>query len=191
MKYSARFDEALVFASQLHRNQKRKGNSSPYITHLLAVTAIVGENGGSEDEVIAALLHDAVEDQGGAVVREEIRRRFGTAVADIVDGCSDTDQTPKPPWRQRKQAYLDHLPGASRAVQLVSLADKLHNSRSILFDLREVGNSTWERFKGGKEGTLWYYRSLVSIFLARGPQPLARELQRVVAEIEELVDLDE
>src|SRR5829696_6570189 len=124
----------------------RKGTNIPYVTHLLAVAAIVGENGGTEDEVIAALLHDAVEDQGGAATRDEIRRRFGDSVTTIVEGTSDTDVVPKPPWRERKQSYINHVGEAPRSVRLVSAADKLHNARSILVDLRAEGEAAWRRF---------------------------------------------
>jgi (p)ppGpp synthase/HD superfamily hydrolase len=185
--FSPRFDQALVYAHQLHSRQTRKDTTIPYIGHLLAVTAIVIENGGTEDEVIAALLHDAVEDQGGAETREEIRQRFGENVADIVDGLSDTDQTPKPPWRARKEAYIAHLGEAPSSVLLVSLADKIHNAGAILHDLRSEGDSVWSRFTGGKEGSLWYYRSLVNAFRARGQFPtLVEELDCVVSEIERL-----
>jgi len=183
---SARFEEALVFTTRLHASQLRKGTQIPYVAHLLAVASIVLENGGTEDEAIAALLHDAVEDQGGSKTREEIRRRFGGNVAAIVDGCSDTDQFIKPPWRKRKEDYIAHLPQAPAAVRLVSLADKLHNARSILSDYRLSGESTWDRFKGGKAGTLWYYRSLVETFRRIETTPLAEELDRVVTEIERL-----
>ncbi len=123
MIYGERFEEALKYAARLHRAQVRKGTNTPYVTHLLAVAAIVGENGGTEDEAIAALLHDAVEDQGGAPTREEIRRRFGDAVAGIVDEVSDTDVVPKPPWRERKEAYVKHVRDAQRSARLVSAAD--------------------------------------------------------------------
>ncbi len=183
---SPRFDQALVYAHQLHARQTRKGTTIPYIGHLLAVTSIVIENGGTEDEVIAALLHDAVEDAGGAATREEIRRRFGENVAAIVDGLTDTDQTPKPPWRARKEAYLAHLNEASSSVLLVSLADKIHNATSILRDLRNEGDGVWSRFTGGKEGSLWYYRALVEAFRARGQFPaLTDELDRIVKELEQ------
>ena len=132
---SSRFDDALCWAHDLHRHQLRKGTPVPYIAHLLAVTAIVLEHCGSEDEAIAALLHDAVEDQGGPATRAEIQRRFGEHVAAIVDGCTDADTIPKPPWQQRKEAYLAHLVGeTSPSVRLVSSADKLHNVRSIIAD---------------------------------------------------------
>lgn len=185
MNLSHRFGEALAFAFELHRDQRRKGGSkTPYVAHLLSVCAIVLEHGGTEDEAIAALLHDAVEDQGGDSARREIRSRFGARVAAMVDGCSDTDQQPKPPWRQRKEAYLCHLPDAPRSVRLVSAADKLHNARSILQDYRQLGEDLWDRFRGGRDGTLWYYRSLVQVFNERGPARLADELARVVAELE-------
>ncbi len=189
MAYSHRFEDALAYAHHLHARQKRKGTQIPYIAHLLAVTAIVIENGGTEDEAIAALLHDAVEDQGGRKTREEIRRRFGEKVVSIVDGLTDTDQTPKPPWRKRKEDYIAHLSHASPAVILVSLADKLHNAQAILRDYRQVGEKVWDRFNGGKEGTLWYYHALVAAFRARGDSPLVQELDRVVSEIEKLAQV--
>ncbi len=187
MAYSHRFEDALIYAHQLHARQKRKGTSIPYIGHLLGVTSLVIENGGAEVEAIAALLHDAVEDQGGAQTREEIRRRFGEEVAAIVDGLTDTDQTPKPPWRRRKEDYIAHLGHASASVLLVSTADKLHNAQSILRDYRQIGDKVWDRFNGGKTGTLWYYRALVTAFRARGDHPLVQELDRVVSELERLV----
>ncbi|HEV3138536.1 MAG TPA: HD domain-containing protein, partial [Pirellulales bacterium] len=139
MQLTARFSEALAYAAELHGDQLRKGSGVPYFSHLLAVAAIALEHGASEDEAIAALLHDAVEDQGGAPVRDEIRRRFGRGVADIVDGCTDADTLPKPPWRERKEKYLAHLPTAGASVQLISAADKLHNARSLLQDYRAIG----------------------------------------------------
>ena len=187
MILSERFTEAVTFAAQLHSDQKRKGTEIPYIAHLLAVASITLEHGANEDEAIAALLHDVIEDQGGAATREEIRRRFGDTVTEIVDGCTDTDTTPKPPWHQRKEAYIAHIPTASVSVRLVSAADKLHNSRSILNDYRVLGESVWKRFKGGKEGTLWYYRSLVEAFRKAGSTHLIDELDRVVSELEHLV----
>jgi (p)ppGpp synthase/HD superfamily hydrolase len=186
--FSPRFDQALVYAHQLHARQTRKGTTIPYIGHLLAVTSIVIENNGSEDEAIAALLHDAVEDAGGATTREEIRQRFGENVAVIVDGLTDTDQAPKPPWRKRKEDYIAHLSEASSSVLLVSLADKIHNAQSILRDVRNEGDSVWKRFTGGRDGSLWYYRSLVEAFRARGQfVPMVNELDRTVTELEQLV----
>jgi (p)ppGpp synthase/HD superfamily hydrolase len=186
MKLSTRFEEALVLATCLHADQTRKGTAIPYISHLLAVTAIVLEHGGNEDEAIAALLHDAIEDQGGATTREEIRRQFGDRVVEIVDGCTDTDVMPKPPWRARKEAYLAHISEATAPVRLVSAADKLHNARAILEDYRIVGEALWKRFNGGKEGTLWYYRSAIDALRKSGTTPLIEELDRVVSEMEYL-----
>jgi (p)ppGpp synthase/HD superfamily hydrolase len=184
---SNRFTEALTYATELHADQVRKSSGVPYISHLLGVTSIALEYGANEDEAIAALLHDAVEDQGGAPTREEIRRRFGDPVTAIVDGCTDAEIIPKPPWRQRKEAYIATIPYASASVILVSAADKLHNARSILKDYRTLGETVWERFKGGKDGTLWYYRAVVEAFSTRETTALIEELERVVAELEQLV----
>ena len=183
---SSRFEKALVYAFHLHLDQTRKGSSVPYVSHLLSVAALVMEDGGDEDEAIAALLHDAVEDQGGRETRLEIARQFGERVARIVDGCTDTDETPKPPWRERKERYVAHIEDASPEVRRVSMADKLHNSRSILADLERHGDKVWERFKGGKEGSLWYYRALVESYRNGGDGYLFRELERVVDEMEKL-----
>ena len=188
MPYGEKFGEALSYAARVHRDQRRKGTQVPYVTHLLAVAAIVGENGGTEDEVVAALLHDAPEDQGGEERLEDIRERFGEAVADIVAGNTDTFENPKPPWRVRKEAYVAHVRNAPKSVRLVSAADKLHNARSILADLRSVGDELWQRFNGGRDGTLWYYRALVDAFETAGSNPVVEELARVVAEMERLSD---
>lgn len=186
MTYGPRFEAALVLAAQLHRDQLRKSTATPYVCHLLSVAAIVGENGGTEDEVIAALLHDAVEDQGGPATRKLILDRFGSNVAEIVDGCTDTDEAIKPAWRQRKETHLAHLAKASPSVMLVTLADKLHNSRAVLADLRTLGEETWQRFKGGKDGTIWYYRSVLSLAENDPRRGLVDEFARVVDEIEQL-----
>lgn len=178
------FAEALTFAAQLHTAQSRKGTEIPYISHLLCVAGLVLEYGGSEDEAIAALLHDAVEDQGGQLTLERIRRRFGSAVADVVEACSDTDVEPKPAWRPRKEAHLAHLGQASGSARLVGAADKLHNATAILRDYRRWRDGLWDRFNGGKDGTLWYYRSLVGAYKAAGPHPILDELDRVVSQLE-------
>jgi GTP pyrophosphokinase len=183
---STRFTEALVFAAQLHATQVRKGSRVPYIAHLLAVASLALEYGANETEAIAALLHDAVEDQGGQVVATQIRQRFGEEVADIVLACSDTDVIPKPPWRERKEAYVAHVRTASSSVKLLSAADKLHNARAILMDYRVLGESLWERFRGGKDGTLWYYRALVEALRDERTKGLVTELDRVVTEMERL-----
>ena len=178
---SPRFEDALLYATRLHATQTRKGNHVPYVSHLLAVTSLVLEAGGDEDTAIAALLHDAAEDQGGLATLAEIRTRFGGAVADIVAACSDTFDEPTPPWHVRKRAYIAHLRNAPPAVLLVSCADKLHNARAISTDHRVLGDALWSRFNAGRDDILWYYRELSAIFSARGPEPLAGELARVVA----------
>lgn len=157
----------------------------------MGVASIALEYGADEDEAIAALLHDAIEDQGGAQAREDIRRHFGDTVVEIIDGCTDADVKPKPPWKERKDAYIAHIKDAAPSVHLVSASDKLNNARAILKDYRIVGETLWERFKGGKEGTLWYYRSLCDAFRAICPSPLTDELERVVLKIEHSVKLNE
>ena len=183
---SERFNEALVYAARLHAKQTRKASGVPYIAHLLGVASIALEYGANEEQAIAALLHDAIEDQGGPPTREEIRRRFGSEVAAIVEGCTDTDKTPKPPWRERKEAYIARIPRAEPSVLLVCAADKLHNVRSIIKDYRQLGESVWQRFIGGKDGSLWYYRSLVEALQAAGSTPLVEELDRAVSKLEQL-----
>ena len=183
---SPRFANALDYAYELHADQLRKGSNIPYIAHLLAVTAIVLEHGGTEDEAIAALLHDAIEDQGGAPTRDAIRHRYGEKVVAIVDGCTDAETIPKPPWRERKEAYVAHIAHASRSVRLVSAADKLHNVRSILADYQQVCDEVWKLFTGERDGTLWYYRALADAFRAVEPSPLVEELERAVSELERL-----
>jgi GTP pyrophosphokinase len=191
MTLTTRFEDALVFAAQLHREQRRKSTDVPYIAHLLAVTALVLEYGGDEDTAIAALLHDAIEDQGGAATRELIRERFGRRVVAIVDGASDTDETPKPPWRDRKERYLAHLATAPPEVLLVTTADKLHNARAILADYRVQGEALWARFNAGREEQLWFYRSMVQTLTAAAPaslRPMVEELARVVDELRMLTE---
>lgn len=184
---SSRFTEALTYTAELHQQQKRKVSGSPYVAHLLRVAGLVLEYGGTEDEAIAALLHDAIEDQGGDVARTEIRRRFGDAVVAIVEGCSDADSSPKPPWRKRKQAHIDELQHASSSVQLVVTADKLDNARSLLQEYRIRGEALWDFFHGRRDGTLWYYREMVAALVAAGVNPLVEELQRTMADLERAV----
>ncbi|MBI3158972.1 MAG: bifunctional (p)ppGpp synthetase/guanosine-3',5'-bis(diphosphate) 3'-pyrophosphohydrolase [Chloroflexi bacterium] len=181
-----RFEEALAYAHRLHRRQKRKASGVPYISHLLAVTALVLEDGGGEDEAIAALLHDAVEDQGGRATLAQIRTRFGERVAEIVQMCSDADAMPKPPWRGRKEAHLARLRSADAATRRVLAADKLHNARTILADLRAQGPGVWERFTGGREGTLWYYRAVHTALAEQGGGRMVDDLARVLEDIEDL-----
>jgi GTP pyrophosphokinase len=181
-----RFDQALVYAARLHRGQVRKQTDVPYVSHLLGVASLALEHGADEDEAIAALLHDAVEDQGGASTLAEIGDRFGEHVADIVAACSDSVGEPKPPWRERKEAYVARLRTASRSARLVSASDKLHNARSILTDYRREGARVWSRFTAGRDGVLWYYRALVDALRPAGPSALVEDLDRVVAELERL-----
>jgi (p)ppGpp synthase/HD superfamily hydrolase len=181
-----RFERALVFATRLHRDQRRKGSGVPYVSHLLAVCELTLEYGGGEDEAIAALLHDAIEDQGGAVARAEILLEFGARVTEIVDGCTDTDESPKPAWRARKEEYIGHLREASASVRLVSACDKLHNARSLVMDYRIYGEDLWSRFTGRREGTLWYYRAMVNALRAKGSNQVVEELARTVTELETL-----
>jgi (p)ppGpp synthase/HD superfamily hydrolase len=150
------------------------------------VTGIALEYGADEDQAIAAVLHDAAEDAGGEPRLQDIRRRFGQRVADYVMACTDTVESPKPPWRERKEAYIAHIASADPAGLLVSASDKLHNARAILKDLRATGDAVWSRFNGGKEGTLWYYRALVAAFKEVIPSDLVAELDRVVSEIQRL-----
>ena len=170
----------MVYAHQVHQNQRRKSTGIPYIAHILGVAALAIEYGATEDEAIGALLHDAAEDGGGEATLAEIRARFGDAVADIVLGCSDSlveDPEEKLPWRERKENYLAHLEHASASVCLVSAADKLHNVRSIMRDYREHGEDIWERFQGRRDGTLWYYETVADTLLRRYRTPLTRDLQ--------------
>jgi GTP pyrophosphokinase len=187
-----RFDLAFQLASGLHHQQVRKGSNVPYIAHLMAVCALVLDTRGDEDQAIAALLHDAVEDQGGLSTLDTIRRLFGERVAEIVKACSDsTSSNPneKPPWRQRKEAYLQHLTTATPDALLVSAADKLHNARTILADYRAVGEQLWSRFKANKQDQLWYYRSLVAVLQSAGaPTVLVNELGKVVSELLQLAE---
>ena len=181
-----RFDDALAYASRIHRAQRRKGANIPYVSHLLGVAAIAIENGATEDQAIAALLHDAVEDQGGAERLGDIRNRFGEEVARIVADCTDSDTHPKPPWRTRKEAYLaslSHKPGSSLEV---SIADKTHNAGAIVADLHIHGEQVWTRFTGGKDGSLWYYRELSDVFAELVPGTASNRFARLVDEMERL-----
>ena len=179
----------MVYAHQVHQNQRRKGTGIPYIAHILGVAALAIEYGADEDEAIGALLHDAAEDGGGEATLAEIRARFGDAVADIVLGCSDSlveDPEDKLPWRERKENYLAHLEHATASVCLVSAADKLHNVRSIMRDYREHGEDIWDRFQGRRDGTLWYYETVADTLLRRYRTQLTRDLQDDVDKLLEI-----
>jgi (p)ppGpp synthase/HD superfamily hydrolase len=179
-----RFHKALVYAARVHSRQFRKGTSRPYVGHLMGVAALVLTHGGDENDAIAALLHDAVEDQGGHPRLRQIRRKFGARVAQIVESCTDSYTDPKPPWLERKKAYLEHLRHADASVRLVSAADKLYNAQETLSDYRVHGSRIWKRFHAGRDLTLWYYREVIKILGRRGPRDLVRDLDRVVRELE-------
>ncbi|MBD3398551.1 HD domain-containing protein [Candidatus Micrarchaeota archaeon] len=187
MKLSSKFQEAITYAIELHAQQTRKGTDVPYIAHLMSVCALVLENGGAEEEAIAALLHDAIEDHADKNSHQYILSNFGDRVLHIVEGCTEKQRIPKPPWKERKVAYIEQITNASKSVLLVAMADKLHNARCILIDYEEVGEKIWDRFNGGKDGSLWYYRTLADNFLKaeEGPKLLAIEFDKVIKELEQ------
>lgn len=188
-KLTDRFADALVYAEGKHRTQIRKGGDIPYFGHLMSVASLVINDSGTEDQAIAALLHDAVEDQGGPPTLQEIREKFGDDVARIVDECSETDEVPKPPWLERKQRYIEHLGQVSEATLKVSVADKLDNARSMLRDYHQHGSKLWERFnRKNPHDHLWYYNSLLAAYRSRNLDSwMVDELGRVIAELERLV----
>ena len=181
---SARFDEALKYAHDVHREQVRKGNQSPYISHLMGVASIVLDDGGSEDETIGALLHDAAEDHGGRPRLEEIRSRFGDRVAKIVEDCTDSWETPKRPWLERKRQYIAHAGSLSPSSLRVAAADKVHNAYAILRDLRNTGEEVWGRFNAPADDVVAYFESLVKAFRHSGGGKLVDELDRIVKGIQ-------
>ena len=182
---STRFTKAIAYAIHQHEGQLRKGTGVPYVSHLLAVCAIVLENGGDEDQAIAALLHDAVEDQGGLETLGDINERFGERVARIVDECSDAYGRPKPPWKKRKTAYIDKIAEKSEGALLVSLADKVHNAGATLRDYKIQGDNLWGRFNAGRDDILWYYGALVDAFGKRLRSELLDEFKWIVARLDE------
>jgi (p)ppGpp synthase/HD superfamily hydrolase len=198
---SSSFEDALLYAIRLHANDVRKGTAIPYIAHLLSVCALVLEDGGDEEEAIAALLHDSLEDHPEAVSREEIGKRFGPRVLYLVEGATDTPPEyaggKKPPWKSRKQAYIEHARSAGPDLLRLSLADKLHNARAILVDYRNIGDALWSRFHVGKSKpreirseVLWYYRSLIAAFRDAGATGyLIEELERTIADLEASLSL--
>jgi len=179
-----RFDEAVRYAREVHAGQNRKSTGVPYISHLLGVTSIVLDDGGSEDEAIAALLHDAAEDHGGRPRLADIRSRFGGAVAMIVEDCTDSWDTPKPPWAERKRAYAEHARSLPAASLRVSVADKVHNTYAILRDLRNEGEAVWTRFSAAPDDVIAYYQSLMRSYREAGGGKLVDELGRIVRGIE-------
>ena len=194
MTLTPRFEHALMYTAQAHNGQLRKGTQIPYLSRLLSVVSIALEYGANEDEAIGALLHDAGEDSGGDERILDIRNVFGDAVADIVQGCTDAVVLPKPPWQARKEKYIAGVPHEPVSVRFVSAADKLHNVRSIIRDYRALGDGLWPRFKGGKDGSLWYYHALVDAYRqgtnyddpsrAASHTELIDELDRAVMELE-------
>ena len=184
---SERLSQALALAIEAHNGQFRKETTIPYIAHPMAVASIALEYGADEDQAMAALLHDAVED-GGAKYAEVIRSKFGDRVADIVNGCTDgvpDNNGIKPPWKQRKESYIAHLKSAPDDVLLVSGSDKLHNARAIVSDLQNIGLRVFDRFSSSKADTLWYYQSLADIFKTRNT-PTAKALSETVAQMHAL-----
>jgi (p)ppGpp synthase/HD superfamily hydrolase len=177
-----RFAEAAAYAPEIHTDQTRKGSETPYVAHLLGVASLVLEYGGEEDQAIAGLLHDAIEDVGPEQ-EKIIAERFGPRVAAIVRGCTDAIVRPKPPWRARKEAYIAHLADADSDVLLVAAADKLYNARAIVADLRTFGLAVFDRFQGGEAGTIWYYQTLAREFMRLLPGPLSAELSEAAGEM--------
>ena len=180
-----RFDEAVAYATVVHAGQTRKSTGIPYLAHLFGVTALVLENGGDEDQAIGALLHDAAEDSGGTDRLDDIRARFGDRVAEIVDACSDTLETTKPPWPERKERFIARLPEAPGDALPVIAADKLHNARAILRDYLFLGEALWDRFNAGREGQFWYFGSLLPILQERLPGHLTDELAATIGRLRE------
>ncbi len=188
-RLTPKFVDALGYAARKHALQTRKASEVPYLGHLLSVAGLVIEADGTERQAIAALLHDAAEDQGGEQTLAEIGQKFGADVASIVAECSDTFQTPKPPWRERKERYIGHLREASDDATLVSLADKLDNARAILRDFRAQGDEVWQRFTvQDPQLHLWYYRSLLEVFSQRTDSWMVGELRDVIEALEQAID---
>ncbi|GJM44346.1 MAG: hypothetical protein DHS20C21_11880 [Gemmatimonadota bacterium] len=181
--------EAIEWAVALHGDQKRKGSDIPYLFHLLAVASLVADHDGTETEIVAAILHDAIEDAGGSDLASAIRERFGPEVLAIVDACSDAREIPKPPWRDRKTAFVDSLSGASDSTKLVVAADKIHNATCTIRNLRLRGAEVWSLFRGGRDGTLWYYDSVLAALRDGWSHPVLHELDAAVRELHELADL--
>lgn len=186
IKLTSRFEDALVFAVRKHANQTRKQSEVPYIAHLLGVASLVLEDGGDEDETIAALLHDAVEDQGGLITLEEIQTKFGEKVAKIVEFCTDSFGQPKPEWRSRKESFLASIESGNISGWRVALADKVYNARATLREAMKEGDQVWKKFHGGKEGTLWYYQELLRRFSMVYDGDLLEEFREIVERLMQL-----
>jgi (p)ppGpp synthase/HD superfamily hydrolase len=187
---SERFAEAVKLAVHLHRNQTRKGNDVPYVSHLLRVAGLVLEFGADEDTAIAAILHDAVEDQGGLTTAQLIRGQFGEQVERFVLGCSDSvtgTGQPKRPWRERKETMIAAIQNLDPETRLIIACDKLDNLRSAVYEYPRVGPEFWKRFSGGRDGTLWYYRSVIDALRDAGGCPPLGELEFTLARLEKMI----
>ncbi|WP_204101925.1 MULTISPECIES: HD domain-containing protein [Spirulina sp. CCY15215] len=191
MILTKRFTDALTYACTLHCQQTRKADETPYIAHLLSVAALVLEDGGSETEAIAALLHDAIEDQGGEATRQRILGRFGEEVTAIVEGCTESNQMPKPPWRDRKLRYLQNIRNGSPSVVRVSLADKLHNGRSLLFQLQRQGSSVWRHFHQPSEDILWFYQELLAVYQEWGISVRIEEFAEIISRLSRFLESED
>ncbi|MBI5535354.1 MAG: HD domain-containing protein [Deltaproteobacteria bacterium] len=187
MFWPDRMEQALVTAHRIHSDQRRKGTGIPYLTHLMAVSALVGEYGGDQDQMIAALLHDSLEDRPERISREKLTELFGWRVAHIVVGCSDCVCKPKPPWEPRKRAYLERVRHDDPSVKLVVTADKVHNTRALVRDYRSVGEPMWLRFNADKHQQCWYLRSCVGALSQGWSHPILDAFEAVVSELELLV----
>ena len=186
--YSPRLDDAIALATDAFRDVRRKGSGIPYLSHLLQVMVYVAEAGGDEDQMIAAVLHDYLEDIDGATA-DEVEDRFGMRVARLVEGLSDAVSRPKPPWKERKQRYLDHLRTAPAELKLISCADKLHNAESIHRDFLVIGDLLWDRFTASRDETLWYYASIVDALAHQWHAPLLDRLRGEVESMHAAVDV--
>ena len=189
--YSKQLTKAFSLAAELHKGQVRKGSGEPYLSHVMGVAALVIRYKGTENEVAGALLHDTAEDCGGEKILSLIRRELGPEIESIVRGCSDSFTSPKPPWKERKIAFINSLPSASSSIILVSNCDKIYNLGTILDDYREHGEALWKRFKGEKDGTLWYYRTLASFYSSKGPAGPSEKLNRILQALEKELALRE
>lgn len=183
MSYSTRIVDAFAFAHEIHAEHTRKGSGVPYITHVMAVAAIVGEHGGDEDTFIAALLHDAVEDGDGYATLDRIREQFGARVADLVEACSDAFVKPKPEWRERKERFIAAIRNTNPDVKLIVAADKLHNVCATIGDCTLLGEEVWMRFTGRREGTLWYYAEISQALAQNWEHSLIDDLASAVEEL--------
>ena len=181
-----RVDAAIALATDSFRYKVRKGSGIPYLTHLLQVMVYVGEHGGDEDQIIAAVLHDYLEDIDGAT-GAGLEEQFGPRVRRLVEALSDATERPKPPWKERKERYLAHLRAEPAEVKLISAADKHHNATSILRDFRSIGDALWDRFTADRDQTLWYYREVVAALGEGWEHPLLESLEAVVRELHRVV----